>query len=117
LKYVTILKPQDLQTNYEITCTQFCTIDPHKDRKAMYSSSTKVEYATDITLGRIVRFKKLSSATQKRCIKFFPTWLMKMILSTLNLVRKIGVCITSEENGESKLTSEENLFNNLLSTY
>jgi hypothetical protein len=34
-----------------------------------------------------------------------------------NLVRKIGVCITSEENGESKLTSEENLFNNLLPTY
>jgi hypothetical protein len=33
----------------------------------MYSSSTKVEYATDITLGRIVRFKKLSRATQKRC--------------------------------------------------
>jgi hypothetical protein len=28
---------------------------------------------------------------------------MKMILSSLNLVRKIGVCITSEEN----------LFNNL----
>jgi hypothetical protein len=25
--------------------------------------------------------------------------------------RKVGVCITSEENGESKLTSEENLFN------
>jgi hypothetical protein len=24
-------------------------------------------------------------------------------------VRKIAVCITSEENGESKLTSEENL--------
>jgi hypothetical protein len=45
---------------------------------------------------------------------FFPTSLMKMILSSLNLVRKIGVCITSEENGESKLTSEENLFNNLL---
>jgi hypothetical protein len=40
-----------------------------------------------------------------------------MILSSLNLVRKIGVCITSEENGESKLTSEENLFNNLLPTY
>jgi hypothetical protein len=39
---------------------------------------------------------------------------MKMILSSLNLVRKIGVCITSEE---SKLTSEENLFNNLLPTY
>jgi hypothetical protein len=39
---------------------------------------------------------------------------MRMILSSLNLVRKIGVCITSEENGESKLTSEENLFNNLL---
>jgi hypothetical protein len=34
---------------------------------------------------------------------------MRMILSSLNLVRKIGVCITSEENGESKLTSEENL--------
>jgi hypothetical protein len=32
-----------------------------------------------------------------------------MILSSLNLVRKIGVCVTSEENGESKLTSEENL--------
>jgi hypothetical protein len=30
-----------------------------------------------------------------------------MILSSLSLVRKIGVCITSEENGESKLTSEE----------
>jgi hypothetical protein len=44
---------------------------------------------------------------------FFPTSLMKMILSSLNLVRKIGVCITSEENGESKLTSEESLFNNL----
>jgi hypothetical protein len=42
---------------------------------------------------------------------------MKMILSSLNLVSKIGVCITSEENGESKLTSEENLFNNLLPTY
>jgi hypothetical protein len=36
----------------------------------MYSLSTKAEYATDITLGRIVRFKKLSSATQKRCKKF-----------------------------------------------
>jgi hypothetical protein len=36
----------------------------------MYSSSTKVEYATDITLIRIVRFKKLSSAKQKRCKKF-----------------------------------------------
>jgi hypothetical protein len=30
-----------------------------------------------------------------------------MILSSLNLVKKIGVCITSEENGESKFTSEE----------
>jgi hypothetical protein len=39
---------------------------------------------------------------------------MKMILSSLNLVRKVGVYITSVENGESKLTSEENLFNNLL---
>jgi hypothetical protein len=39
---------------------------------------------------------------------------MKMILSSLNLVRKIDVCITSEENGECKLTSEINLFNNLL---
>jgi hypothetical protein len=27
---------------------------------------------------------------------------------------EIGVCITGEENRESKLTSEENLFNNLL---
>jgi hypothetical protein len=44
----------------------------------------------------------------------FPTSVMKMILSALNLVRKIGVCITSEENGENKLTSEENLFNNLI---
>jgi hypothetical protein len=50
-------------------------------------------------------------------ICFFPTSLMKMILSSLNLVRKIGVCITSEENGESKLTSEENLFNNLRTYY
>jgi hypothetical protein len=41
----------------------------------------------------------------------FSTSLMKMILSSLNLVRKIGVCITSEENGESKLTSEENFKN------
>jgi hypothetical protein len=41
---------------------------------------------------------------------------MKMKLSSLNLVRKIGVCITSEENGESKLTNEENVFNNLLPT-
>jgi hypothetical protein len=49
-------------------------------------------------------------------IGIFPTSLMKMILSSLNLVRKIGVCITSEENEESQLTSEENLFNNLLST-
>jgi hypothetical protein len=32
---------------------------------------------------------------------------MKMILSALNLMGKIGVCITIEENGESKLTSEE----------
>jgi hypothetical protein len=39
---------------------------------------------------------------------------MKMILSSLNLVSKVGVYITSKENGESKLTSEENLFNNLL---
>jgi hypothetical protein len=45
---------------------------------------------------------------------FFPTSLMKMILSSLNLVRKIGICITSEESGECKLTNEENLFNNLL---
>jgi hypothetical protein len=43
----------------------------------------------------------------------FPTSIMKVILSSHNLVRKIGVCITSEENGESKLTSEENIFNNL----
>jgi hypothetical protein len=41
---------------------------------------------------------------------FFPTSIMKMILSSLNLVRKVGVCITSDENGERKLTSEENLF-------
>jgi hypothetical protein len=33
---------------------------------------------------------------------------MKMILSSPNLVRKTG--ITSEENRESKLTIEENLF-------
>jgi hypothetical protein len=32
-----------------------------------------------------------------------------MILSSLNLVKKIGVCITSEGNGESKLTSEEKI--------
>jgi hypothetical protein len=44
---------------------------------------------------------------------FFPTSIMKTILSSLKLVKKIGVCITSEENGESKLTNEENLFNNL----
>jgi hypothetical protein len=43
----------------------------------------------------------------KKWKKLFPTSLMKMILSSLNVVRKIGVCITSEENGESKLTSEE----------
>jgi hypothetical protein len=45
--------------------------------------------------------------SEKSGKNFFPTSLMKMILSSLNLVRKIGVCITSEENGESKLTSEE----------
>jgi hypothetical protein len=39
---------------------------------------------------------------------------MKMILASLNLVRKIGVCITSDENGESKVASEENLFNLIL---
>jgi hypothetical protein len=55
-KYVTILKPQDLQA-----------INPHKGRKAMHISSTKVEYTTDITLGRIVRFKKLSKRNAKRC--------------------------------------------------
>jgi hypothetical protein len=42
---------------------------------------------------------------------------MKIILSSLNLVRKIGVCITTEENRQSKLTSEEHLFNNLLPIY
>jgi hypothetical protein len=42
---------------------------------------------------------------------------MKMILSSLNLVRKVGVCITSEENGESKLTSEENLFTTTLTIH
>jgi hypothetical protein len=54
----------------QIPCTQFCAIDPHKRRKAMYNLSTKLEYATDTTLGRILRFKKLSSARQKRCKKF-----------------------------------------------
>jgi hypothetical protein len=39
--------------------------------------------------------KKWKERTEKNV---FPTSLMKMILSTLNLVRKIGVCITSEEN-------------------
>jgi hypothetical protein len=34
----------------------------------------------------------------------------RLFFSSLNLVRKIGVCITSEENGESKLTSEEIFF-------
>jgi hypothetical protein len=45
---------------------------------------------------------------------FFSNIDWKMILSSLYLVRKVGVCITSEENGETKLTSEENLFNTLL---
>jgi hypothetical protein len=31
----------------------------------MYNSSTKVEYATDITLGRIVRFKNWDGAQSK----------------------------------------------------
>jgi hypothetical protein len=40
-------------------------------RNTMYSSSTKVVYATDITLGRIVgTIKKLSSATQKDARSF-----------------------------------------------
>jgi hypothetical protein len=43
------------------------------------------------------------STVQSREKWFFLPSLMKMILSSLNLVRKIGVCITSEENGESKL--------------
>jgi hypothetical protein len=37
---------------------QFCAIHPHEGRNAMYGLSTKLEYATeyatDITLGRIV---------------------------------------------------------------
>jgi hypothetical protein len=33
----------------KITCIQFCAIHLHEEN-AMYSSSTKVEYATDITL-------------------------------------------------------------------
>jgi hypothetical protein len=62
--------PRIFRSIVKITWTRFCAKDPHKDRKAMYSSSTKVEYATDIMLGRIVRFKKLSSATQRRYKKF-----------------------------------------------
>jgi hypothetical protein len=63
-----------------------------------------------------VNFLGMKRCTLDPCdiIYYFPTSLMKMTLSSLNLVRKIGVCITSEENGVSKLTSEENLFNNLL---
>jgi hypothetical protein len=46
---------------------QFCAIDPHEGRNAMYSLSTKVEYATDITLGKIGRLK--SYRVHKRCKK------------------------------------------------
>jgi hypothetical protein len=40
-------------------CIQFCAIPPHEGRNVIFSLSTKVEYATDITLGRIVRSKSL----------------------------------------------------------
>jgi hypothetical protein len=65
------------------------------------------------TLHKNVKMKKIVclELTKMVCLElqfFFPTSLMKMILSSLNLV-----CITSEENGETKLTSEENVFNNL----
>jgi hypothetical protein len=54
----------------KITCIEFCAIDPQDGRNATYNLSTKVEYATDITLGRIVsKIKKLSSETQKKCKK------------------------------------------------
>jgi hypothetical protein len=36
---------------------QFCARPPQEGRNAFYSLSTKVEYATEITLGRIGRLK------------------------------------------------------------
>jgi hypothetical protein len=50
----------------KITWVQFCTIDPHEGRNARYSSSTKVEYATDITLGRLVWLKSYRVQCKKR---------------------------------------------------
>jgi hypothetical protein len=41
----------------KITCIHFSAIFPHEGRNAMYSSSTKVEYTTDVTLGGMVRLK------------------------------------------------------------
>jgi hypothetical protein len=46
---------------------------------------------------------RVASADNRKKIYFFPTSLMKMILSSPKLVTKIGVCITSEENGEKVL--------------
>jgi hypothetical protein len=59
---------------------------------------------------------------QSAQIIFFPTSLMKMILSSLNLVRKIDVCITSEEMEKvnslvRKIYLTIYYINNLLPTY
>jgi hypothetical protein len=39
----------------KITCIQFCAIPPHEGVNVMYS--TKVEYATGITLGRFSSYR------------------------------------------------------------
>jgi hypothetical protein len=87
-------------------------ISPRKWNKMMQKSTTfttifrvkKCYFHYDFACKKV----PLSFRYAKKSI--FPTSIMKMILSALNLMRKIGVCITSEENGESKLTSEENMY-------
>jgi hypothetical protein len=44
---------------------QFCAIPPHEGRNAMYSLITKVDYATNYTLGGIVRLKSYEYNAKK----------------------------------------------------
>jgi hypothetical protein len=68
----------------------------------MYSSSTKVEHATDITLGRIVRFKKLSKRKTKKVQKVQISCLQcdLRLLFPSNFASQCAILMENYTNGE-----------------
>jgi hypothetical protein len=62
---------KDFRPIVKMKSIQFCAKHPHGGRNAMYSSSRKVEYNTDIILGRIVIVSKSYRVQRNKGAKCF----------------------------------------------